>query len=204
MIKIESPFTRKMIDGFYVVTPEITEGYEWVFNDESVIATEKLDGTNISIVIEDGQIKQIFNRANRIPFFNKPTRHIIDGVLEAFDRGYCNFTDGQFFGELIGKKVNGNPYKLEGHIWIPFSTYIKEHLAYKSWGKYPKDFNTISEWFKTDIFSLYYSKIHDGEKIFPEGIVFVHPDGRMAKIRRDMFDWFTGDSYHRSKSKNLE
>jgi hypothetical protein len=27
---------------------------------------------------------------------------------------------------------------------------------------------------------------------FVEGIVFTHPDGRMAKLRRDMFDWFTG------------
>jgi len=25
---------------------------------------------------------------------------------------------------------------------------------------------------------------------FVEGVVFTHPDGRMAKLRVDMFDWY--------------
>lgn len=203
MPKIESPFIRKVIDGFYVVTPEITEDYNWVFDDPSVMAIEKLDGTNVSIVVQDGDIKQIFNRTQRIPFFNKGKKFIIEGVLNAFERGYCNFTDGQRFGELIGPKVNGNPYKLNEHVWIPFSTYCQEHLRYKSWGKYPKDFETISRWFKDDIFSLYLAR--KGEtKTKPEGIVFTHPDGRMAKLRCDMFSFFEGDSHHRHKSKEIE
>jgi hypothetical protein len=198
MPKLESPFKRAIVDGYYVVTPEINEDCSWVFTDESVMATEKLDGTNVSIIVEDGMIKQIFNRTNRIPFFGSK-RFIVEGLLESFDRGYCNFTDGQYFGELIGPKVNGNPYKLEHHIWIPFSTYAQEHLKYKSWGKYPKDFDTISNWFKDDLFSLYYIRLHK-EKVPPEGVVFVHPDGRMAKLRRDMFSWFEGDSHHRRKA----
>jgi len=48
MPKIESPFIRKEIDGNYIVTPEIAEGYEWVFEDDSVMAIEKLHGTNVS------------------------------------------------------------------------------------------------------------------------------------------------------------
>jgi len=44
---------------------------------------------------------------------------------------------------------------------------------------------------------LYNLRIHgrtpDGDKPrFVEGIVFTHPDGRMAKLRGDMFDWFKG------------
>ena len=27
---------------------------------------------------------------------------------------------------------------------------------------------------------------------FVEGIVFTHPDGRMAKLRKDMFPWYSG------------
>jgi hypothetical protein len=27
---------------------------------------------------------------------------------------------------------------------------------------------------------------------FVEGIVFTHPDGRMAKLRRDMYPWYLG------------
>lgn len=101
----------------YVVTPEIEPGYEWVFNEgpETVLCTEKLDGTDVSIVIEDAQITQIYNRTGRVPFFNKGKSFIIQGVLESYDRGYCNFSDGQHFGEVIGTKLAGNPYKVDGH-----------------------------------------------------------------------------------------
>jgi hypothetical protein len=28
------------------------------------------------------------------------------------------------------------------------------------------------------------------KQVLAEGLVFCHPDGRMAKLRRDMFDWY--------------
>lgn len=196
MPKLESPFVRKEINGNYIVTPEIAKGYEWVFNDESVMAIEKIHGTNVSIYIQDGIITDIWNRTVRIPFFNHGKKHIVEAILESFDRGYTEFlSNGQHFGEVIGEKVNSNPYKIKGHLWLPFSTFCQKHLRYKSWGKYPKDFNTISEWFKSDLIPLYASMIHGAEgrkNGFVEGIVFTHPDGRMAKLRKDMFDWYNG------------
>ncbi len=155
MPKLESPFVRKMIDGNYLVTPEINPGYDWVFEDDSVLAIEKLDGTNVSVVIEHGNVKSIWNRTERIPFINKGKAHIIAGVLKSFERDYFSLGNGQFFGELIGERVNGNPYGFEGHLWVPFATYAHNHLAYKSWGKYPKTFEAISAWFEKDLFSLF-------------------------------------------------
>ena len=194
MPKLESPFVRKEINGIYVVTPEIAEGYEWVFQDDKVLATEKLHGTNVSIVIQDGIITSMFNRTERIPFFNKGKKHITEAVLNSFERGYMEFLpDGQHFGEVIGEKVNGNPYKIQGHLWIPFETYCKKHLAYKSWGKYSKSYESISEWFQT-LMPLYTLK-HGDKNGFVEGVVFTHPDGRMAKLRKDMFDWYKGQRH---------
>jgi len=191
MPKIESPFVRKEIDGNYIVIPEITEGYEWVFNDDGVIAIEKLHGTNVSILIQDGIITSVWNRTERIPFFNKGKKYIIEAVLNSYEKGYMEFLpDGQHFGEVIGEKINGNPYKIQGHLWMPFNTYCKKHLAYTSWGKYPKTFESISEWFKT-LMPLYAMKGGD-KNGFVEGVVFYHPDGRMAKLRKDMFDWYVG------------
>jgi hypothetical protein len=198
MPKLQSPFIRKEINGKYVVTPEIEPGYEWVLKGEEqeVLATEKLDGTNVSIVIENGKISRIFNRTAEIPFFNKGKSFIIFGILESFDRGYCNFGEGQYFGELIGKKLAKNPYNVEGHIWIPFNTYCREHLSYKSWHKYPKTFENISEWFRKPIeeggiFSLYMKKRGIDKK--PEGIVFHNlKTGQLAKLRMDMWDWYEG------------
>lgn len=199
MPKIQCPFVRKEINGQYVATPEITEGYEWVFEDDSVMAIEKLDGTNVSIIIENGKITRIFNRTGEVHFFGSGKPFIIEAIVNAYDKGYCNFTDGQYFGEVIGPKVQGNPYKLDSHIWIPFSTYAKNNLAYKSWGKYPKDFNTISEWFK-ELMPLFALRRGDKEG-FVEGIMFTHPDGRMAKLRKDCFDWYTGKR-HKDTDKN--
>ena len=191
MPKLESPFVRKKIDGNYIVTDEIAEGYEWVFEDDSVMAIEKLHGTNVSIVVIEGNVVEIYNRTERIPIINKGKDYITKGILESFKRGYMEFLgDGQHFGELIGEKVNKNKYNIDGNLWIPFETFAQKHLRYKSWGKYPKDFDTISDWFK-ELLPLYSSMRGDREG-FVEGIVFTHPDGRMAKLRRDMFDWYKG------------
>ena len=192
MPKLESPFVRKEIDGNYVLTNEIAEGYDWVFDDDSVMAIEKLHGTNVSIVIVEGQVVELYNRSERIPIINKGKDYITKGVLESFKRGYMEFLgDGQHFGELIGEKVNKNKYNIKGNLWIPFETFAQKHLRYKSWGKYPKDFDTISKWFENDLIPLY-SSMNGNREGFVEGVVFTHPDGRMAKLRRDMFDWYKG------------
>jgi len=203
MEKLESPFVRKINDkGDYVVTPEITEGYNWVFegNENDVLATEKLDGTDVSIVIENGIISSIWNRTNRIPFFCKGKMFIVQAVIEAFERGYTELPDGQYFGEVIGEKLNGNPLEIKGHLWLPFNTYCREHLAYKSFHKYPKTFEGLKKWFLDDIkdggiFSLLMKKKGIDKK--PEGIVFHNlKTGQMAKLRIDMFEEFKG---HRHK-----
>ncbi len=199
MPKLESPFKRKLNENNeYLATPEIEEGYEWVFNgdENEVLATEKLDGTDVSIIIENGKITRIFNRTNEVPFFNKGKKWITEAVLNSYERGYCDFSDGQYFGEVIGPRVNGNPYQLNEHLWIPFKTYCREHLAYKSWHKYPKTFENISKWFRMPIseggiFSLFLRK--RGIERKPEGIVFHNiKTGQIAKLRLDMFEDFEG------------
>jgi len=184
-----------MKDNNYVVKDLIATGYEWVFEDDSVMAIEKLHGTNVSILILEGNVIEVYNRTERIPFINKGKKWIIEGLLNSKERGYLEFLgDGQHFGELIGPKVNGNPYKLTEHLWIPFSGFAQKHLRYKAWGKYPKNFQTISNWFKEDLFPLYSAMKGDKEG-FVEGIVFTHPDGRMAKLRKNMFIWHKGERH---------
>ena len=196
MPKLESPYVRKIIDGNYVVTSEINPEYAWVFNEEEVLCVEKLDGTNVSIVVENGVITSVWNRTARIPFFTKGKSFIIKGLLDSFDIGYCELPDGQHFGELIGERVNGNPMKIEGNLWIPFNTYLRDSCSYKSWHKYPKTFENIRDWFLKPIadggiFSLYAKKRKLDIK--PEGIVFHNlKTGVMAKLRLDMFLEFKG------------
>lgn len=198
MPKLDSPFVREENEnGNYVITDQIQEGYEWVFKNDNVTAIEKLDGTNVSLVIRDGHVVAVYNRQHRVPAFNKNKDYITRGVLNSMQRGYVNMKDGQWFGELVGPKVQGNPYDLDEHLWIPFQRYSWQHLEYKSWGKYPKTFKSISKWFKDGLIPLFYSNIHGvsfdkaAENCEPEGIVFTDPDTmKMAKIRYDMFNWY--------------
>lgn len=158
--------------------------------------------SNVSVVIEGGNITAVFNRKNRIPAFNSSKQWITKGILNSINRDYLNLKDGQWYGELVGPNVNGNPYDLDEHLWIPFQRYSWKHLEYKSWGKYPKNFDTISRWFKEDLIPLFYSKIHGvsfdeaRENGFVEGIVFTDPETlEMAKVRRDMFSWYKGERH---------
>lgn len=202
MQKIESPFVRQEINGEYVVTPEIAEGYEWVFEDPSVMAVEKLDGTNVSVVMEEGKLISLLNRLNPKPFGPLDNHDYIFGIRVAYIKGRIPLFTGQYFGELMGPKIQKNFLKLNAPEWFPFQ-YLQKHCCYNSFHKYPRTFENISKWFQNDLFSLMYVKLHK-EKVQPEGIVFTHPDGRMAKLRVDMFDWYKGKRHGGYKGENLK
>lgn len=213
MPKLESPFEREMVDGKYICIPKIKDEYRWVFSDKSM-AVDKLDGTNISAVIQDGRIMRVMNRENLIAPWSKDVRFAV-GIGNAQERGYfkpSKLMDGQYFGELIGDKIQGNPYKLEDWVWVPFSHLINNY-SFRFWptfvaelncGNDEEVFRAISELFK-GLWSVYKRSIwavkdlppiDEGTKfegLAAEGIVFYHKDtNAMCKLRRDMFSWFSG------------
>lgn len=210
MPKIHSPFVRKETDGKYCVTPQVEEGYEWVFEDDRVLAVEKLHGTNVSCLMEGGEVVGVWTRSRRIPAFskNQNDQYILEGIYNSLLRGYMDrLLDGQHFGELIGPKVNGNPYQLEEHIWIPFQSYAEKHLSYESWGRYPKTFEAIKGWFEHGLIPLFHARWHnqsfsEAEGAFVEGIMFTHPapdeleTPPYAKLRYDMWPFYDGPEIH--------
>jgi hypothetical protein len=87
MPKIESPYVRVLsAKKEYLVTPEVTPGYEWVFDDPSVICVEKLDGTNIAIEILDKSVVKIQNRMNVVHPWEARTSHIMEGLYESLKK----------------------------------------------------------------------------------------------------------------------
>lgn len=201
--KLESPFIRKDIDEKYVCIPEIDNNYRWIFKPGSVCAVEKLDGTNVSIIVKNKEIITIYNRLNKIPFFKKGYKRFYEGIQNAIDREYISLEhlkDGQYFGELCGPVVNGNPLHLDEHLWFPFDLLVIRD-KFKFWdnfikeleGKNDKDiFNSVSKVFE-GLWSLEHRR--KGKKEFAEGIVFYDNKGSMCKLRRDMFDWFKGKNH---------
>jgi len=148
----------------------------WVFAGEGV-ATTKLDGTSCMV-----QGDKLFKRRELKPGEPAPGAMIIvdlddetgkavgwvpvgDGPEDRYHRGafarLLPWPDGTY--ELIGPKVQGNPEKQDRLRLVPHSV---ETLGLAD--QPPRGFNELRAWLT-------------GKDI--EGIVWHHPDGRMAKIK---------------------
>ena len=155
----------------------------------------------------------LYNRINLIDLWKKGNSHFVKGILESIDKEYIKLIlleDGNYFGELIGPKVQANPYELKNNLWLPFEK-IQERFTYKFWDDYIKDLNglndqdiyeKVSGLFK-NLWSICKRKygikgpdVNENTSFIDmaaEGIVFYNRDRTMmAKLRRDMFDWFKG------------
>jgi len=187
----------------YLVTPEINPEYEWVFDDDT-IAVEKLNGTNVKLLTENGRLTSLYNRKNPIDPLQiiKGKTFIIEGIFRAIQKGYIEI-DGEQAGEVIGPKLQGNPYDLNNHTWYPFSKAVK-HLSYRSFHEHEKNFDNWSSWFKDYLISRFAAKRKSKQgdqykEVMAEGVVFYNlrrkEEGKTyrAKLRRDMFDWYYSD-----------
>ena len=218
--KIECPFIRKNFNCdpedfkkyrslynirnrkpvLYLVINEINPGYEWVLEDSETFCTEKLNGTNIQISVENNHIVHVQNRLNTVDLLELKTgfEQIPSGIFYSVGKGYFK-GDGEHAGELVGPKLQGNPYKLLHHEYYPFPKAISE-LRYKSFHSHERNFDNWSNWFKSYLFSLFYAKRHKikiDKSIQAEGVVFYNLKRKaggkiswMAKLRRDMFPWY--------------
>lgn len=184
----------------YLAVNRINPGFEWVFEDKDTFAVEKLDGTNVKILTQNGRLIALQNRLNVIDPLQimKGKTFIVEGIFTSISKGYVQ-ESGEQAGEVIGPKLQGNPYKLDLHEWYPFEKAMND-LRYKSFHEHERNFDNWSSWFKDYLFSRYFtkraSKLGLKDQVFAEGVVFYNLKRRdegkawRAKLRRDMFDWF--------------
>jgi len=175
MKKIPTMFKRNL-ENMQEVLDEPHPDCLWVFNGEGV-ATRKYDGTCCKV--ENGKFykrREVKNGKNAPDDFVEEMQDVNTGNrvgwvpvsetnenkyhLEAFGDG---LPDGIY--ELVGPKIQGNPENYGSHILIDISSATEYQDA-------PRSFDALREWLADkDI----------------EGIVFHHPDGRMAKIKKRDF-----------------
>ncbi len=184
----------------YLVVDRINPCYEWVLEDPDSFAVEKLNGTNVKIFTEKGRLLAVQNRKNVIDplqIFHGKT-FIIEGIFQAMGKGYVQ-PDAEQAGEVLGPKLQGNPYRLPVHEWYPFTKAIGD-LRYRSFHEHARNFDNWSAWFKDHLVSRYFtkraSKLGLEDRVMAEGVVFYNLKRKekgqtwMAKLRRDMFDWY--------------
>jgi hypothetical protein len=183
MEKIPTIFDR---GSDFRVVDKIREGCEWVFGGEGT-ATEKLDGTNVRLTIRAGQCVRLEKRRNPTPIQKKSG--IIDGwYVDADEFGkddkwiydamkktdVSKWADGEHSCEALGPNIQGNPLGLSDHLCVPFNVEVPQ------FDDFPRSYQGIRDALRT--LESRYSPQH-----LAEGIVFHHPDGRRAKIKRKDF-----------------
>ena len=184
MQKIPTVFER---DGRFKVVDRVRPECEWVLNGEGV-ATEKLDGTNIRLTVRAGQIVRVEKRRNPTKV-QKQQHGIIDGWYVDADNGSAqdrwifeavsntnvrDWPDGEHPAEALGPNIQGNELQLDEHICVPFD------LKVPIYDDVPRTFEGLR-----DLLPNLESRYSVGATA--EGIVFHHPDGRRAKIKRKDF-----------------
>lgn len=180
MQKIPTVFERDEATNRRTVTREVVPGCEWVFAGEGV-PTRKYDGACAMF-----RGSQLFRRhevraGKQTPPDFEPvetdsvTGNVVGWVpvgpgsedkwfVEAWGHlSSSQIADGTY--ELVGPKVQGNPEHYDAHTLIAHDT--AEVLA-----DAPRDFDGLRDWLLAHEY---------------EGIVWHHPDGRMAKIKRRDF-----------------
>lgn len=173
------------------VTEEVHPDCKWVFEEwHDVLVTEKLDGTNIRVVVRNGEAVHVQKRRNPSrqqkkdgiinswyvsAYKDQPEdRHIFRAVG---DTDFSNLPDEEYRCEAIGPSIQGNPLGLKTPRCVILDP---EHLP-----EYNKNIRGNVRLDKESIRNLesVYFPGHPAE-----GIVFWHRDGRMAKIKRSDFN----------------
>ena len=176
MKKIPTIFVRDLTKQPSLVTPVWVADCLWVKNGEGV-ATRKYDGT--SCLVRAGRLykRRELRAGETAPAgfesmgTDENTGKTVGWVpvsegpedrwhREAFDPGLA---DGTY--ELLGPRIQGNKDKHEKHV-------LQRHAEAQTYPDAPRDFDLLRAWLAEH---------------FIECLVWHHPDGRMAKIKRRDF-----------------
>lgn len=182
MKKIPTLFARDWDGDRRYVLPEVTPGCEWVTSGEGE-ATRKYDGTCVMFDGEQWWARREVKEGKTAPsgFVALGTdpetgkamgwepvgqsgyAKVHAAVLARFDPELTAWRPGTY--ELAGPKVNGNPEGLAADQLVFHETAMRLRNV-------PRDFDGLAAWLHAHPY---------------EGIVWHHPDGRMAKIKRRDF-----------------
>jgi hypothetical protein len=181
MRKIPTLFVRDWDGDRRYVLPEITPGCEWVAKGEGT-PTRKYDGTCVMFDGERWWARREVKKGKPAPAgfvaleADEETGKTVGWEpveqsgfarwhADAVEHGdlQSHYVEGTY--ELCGPKINGNPESAPVHTLV-------RHQTAASLSDAPRDFDGLSTWLHAHPY---------------EGIVWHHPDGRMAKIKKRDF-----------------
>jgi hypothetical protein len=172
MKKIPTLFERDWNGDRSRVVDQVHEGCEWVIAGEGV-ATRKIDGT--SCLVRKGELwkRRELRKGDAVPAdfdlvdHDEETGKTVGWVPVGMgpedkwhrEAAYEDMAEGTY--ELVGPKIQGNPEGYSQHRLVA-------HLSCQHYPEAPRTFEGLKSFLS-------------GQNI--EGLVWHHPDGRMAKIK---------------------
>lgn len=185
MKKMPTVFVRDYGDGTRYVTDKVTPGCEWVLTGEGT-ASRKYDGTCVMLdehgkwwarrEVKPGKSEPPnFVPVDRDDFTNKvmgwePIEQSSFAKYHAEALAYGTPTEGiPGTYELVGERINGNPERYAGHDLVRHEDAEPFAFTDRSYGELRRVLTFLHE------------------KYGYEGVVFKHPDGRMAKLKAKDF-----------------
>jgi hypothetical protein len=176
MRKIPTLFVRDWNLNPRYVTRQVTPGCEWVINGEGR-ATRKFDGTCMMFDGERWWARREVKEGKEPPSgFTKIQHDAETGKTIGWEpaeqsgyakhladaEGYLDAKPGTY--ELVGPKINGNPEQLQHNSLVPHGELELDDV--------PLDFDGLGAWLQAHQW---------------EGIVWHHPDGLRAKLKKRDF-----------------
>lgn len=178
MKKIPTVFRRdfKNSRGRHVLR-EVTEGCEWVLAGEGV-ATRKFDGTAVRLLNGHAYKRREWKDGTKVPDsfeeidYDEATGKHVGWVPldrdDPSDKWHWQALDDHVWAdgtyELCGPKIQGNPEGFDRHVLV---SHGQEKLV-----GVPRDYDGLKKWLAESDF---------------EGVVWWHPDGRKAKLKKRDF-----------------
>jgi hypothetical protein len=183
--KIPTIFVRDETVKGHPVVDQVKPECQWVLDGEG-IPTLKLDGTNVKV--EGGQLfkrqkpkDRDYDEASYVPCrrddpADKWAFEAFDALVEPGGLMHSDVPPADGIYELVGPKVQGNPYGYAQHELVLVVPPASLRISEAALGELTEPRRTFAGlWAFLKVHSQY------------EGLVFHHPDGRMAKIKRRDF-----------------
>jgi hypothetical protein len=183
MRKIPTLYVRNPLNMRHVLR-DVTPGCEWVLAGEGQ-PTRKWDGTCV-LLDEDHEwwARREVKPGKQPPADYWPVAHdeitgktvgwepMAGSAFATFHAEAVRNTGIVRAGtyELIGPKINGNPEGVDVHALVPHG-WASQSIC-QDYATAPRDFDGLRDWLRARPY---------------EGVVWHHPDGRMAKLKRRDF-----------------
>lgn len=197
MRKIPTLYERNNRSGFVIDVRSQFAPTATQMREERIIATEKIDGANVRLTVRSETLVRL--EARRNPDKTQKKAGIVDPWYRdagppstsdkwlweaALNTPLAGVPDGEWSGEAIGEKIQGNPLGIEGHrvilfSLVPWKEFISPEVELpQSFDRVPHDYADLAFWLNQTTTGV------NGGTGKIEGLVWWALDTPVCKIKR--------------------